>query len=116
MGNRNANSTVFGKIKSCMRELIKNVRLFEGNSHGRGYRINCDVSERKQFCKLIKQMFYSSDYVKTFYKEWEKWEIDADENSFVKIMLDEIIDLYVDVVRYVTLLENTEESNMYSVK
>ena len=40
-----------------MREVIKNVRLFEGNSHGRGYRINCDVSERKQFCKLIKQFF-----------------------------------------------------------
>ena len=68
IGNKDANLTVLNKIKSCMKDVKLRVRVFEMSTYGTGYRINCDVSERKRFVDMILQIVHISDYIRKFIK------------------------------------------------
>ena len=54
LGNRDASITeALDKIKSCLKEVKAKVKQFESSRFGRGYRINCDDSERREFVEMI---------------------------------------------------------------
>ena len=96
MGNRDANLTEVDKIKSCMKDVKLRVKVFEISTHGRGYRINCDVSERKRFVDMILEIVHNSDYIRKFN------EISSNLNL-----------KYSKLKQWIRLLENMEESNFY---
>ena len=111
MGNRDVNLTVFEKKKSCLKEVKMKVLVFERSSHGRGYRINCDVSERKRFVDLLLQIVHNShcDYIRKFY---EIWEI-AYNDGMRHWLLCPLAKKYGKLKSWISLFENTEESNFY---
>ena len=68
MGNRDPSLILLDKIKSCFKEAKAKVLEFERSRFGRAYRINCDVSEREQFVKLVE--VHNSDYIRKLYEVW----------------------------------------------
>ena len=108
MGNRDANLTVVDKIKSCMKDVKKMVLMFERNTHGKGYRIYCDVSERKKFVDMILQIVENSDYIRKYYEIY-----DIAFNTDTHWSLLPLAKKYYNLQNWIRLLENTDESNLY---
>ena len=109
MGNRDANLTEVDKIKSCMKDVKLRVKVFEMSTHGTGYRINCDVSERKRFVDMILQIVHNSDYIRKFN---EIWKIAYRPNN-IPSNLYKLKIKYSKLKQWIGLLENTEEANFY---
>ena len=109
ISNRDANLTVVDKIKSCLKEVKMKVLVFERSTHGTGYRINCDVSERKKFVDLILQIVDNSDYIRKFY---EIWEIAFKNDTHWSLL--SLSKKYYNLQNWIRLLENTDESNLYN--
>ena len=109
MGNRDANLTVVDKIKSCMKDVKLRVIVFERSTHGRGYRIYCDVSERKRFVDMILQIVHNSDYIRKFFEIWEIAYYDGMRHW----LLYPLAKKYRKLKSWIRLLENMEESNFY---
>ena len=110
MGNRDANLTEVDKIKSCMKDVKLRVKVFEMSTHGTGYRINCDVSERKRFVDMILQIVHNSDYIRKLY---QIWGIAHRDNNISSNLYDLKIK-YSKLKQWIGLLKNTNESNFYN--
>ena len=109
ISNRDENLTVVDKIKSYLKEVKMKVLVFERSSHGTGYRINCDLSERKKFVDLILQIVHNSDYIRKFYEIWEiAYHADNIPYEYYQLAFK-----YGKLKSWISLLENTEESNIY---
>ena len=111
MGNRDESLTVIEKIKSCMKEVKKKVKEFESSRFGRGYRINCDVSERNNFAKMIINLVHYSDYIRKFYEVWE--DSYYGNNISLKAAFYRLVKKYVQLQGWIKMLANMEETNMY---
>ena len=93
----------------CEKEVKKKVKEFESSRSGRGYRINCDVSERKRFVDMILQIVHNSDYIRKLYQIFEiAYWADNIPYEIYKLCFK-----YGKLKQWIRLLENTEESNFY---
>ena len=107
--DRDENLTVPEQIKSCLKEVKMKVLVFERSTHGRGYRINCDLSERKRFVDLIMTIVRNSDYVRKLFEIWNNLYNDNGRH----MELEKVVGKYGKLINWIRLLENTEESNKY---
>ena len=110
--NRDASITEpLDKIKSCLKEVKAKVKQFESSKFGRGYRINCNDSERHEFVEMILVIVHNSDYVTTLI---EMYHNRGDSSDARKRQLIALIRKYKKLRSWITMLENTEHTNPYN--
>ena len=114
LNNRDASVTeVIDKIKSCLKEVKAKVKQFESSRFGRGYRINCDDSERREFVEMISKMVHNSDYIRSLYEMHRN--MDHYFSTYAeKMKLIGLVRKYDRLQSWMTMLENTEKTNIYN--
>ena len=97
MGNRAANLTEVGKIKSCLKDVKLRVEVFEMSTHGIGYRRYCDASEIKRFVNRIFEIVENSDYIRKLNEICTNLKLQ-----------------YKELRQWINLIYNKEETNFYN--
>ena len=112
LDNRDASITEsLDKIKSCLKEVKAKVKQFESSKFGRGYRINCNDSERREFVEMILVIVHNSDYVTTLIEMYHNRDGSSDA---WKLQLIYLIRKYKKLRSWITMLQNTEDTNPYN--
>ena len=112
LDNRHASITEpLDKIKSCLKEVKAKVKSFESNQFGRGYRIYCNDSQRREFVKMLLAVVHFSDYVTTLIEMYHNRDGSSDAR---KLQLISLIRKYKKLRSWITMLENTEDTDMYN--
>jgi hypothetical protein len=112
LDNRDASITEpLDKIKSCLKEVKLKVIRFESSKFGRGYRINCNDSQRREFVEMILVIVHNSDYITTLI---EIYHNRGNSSNARKLQLIGLIRKYKKLRSWITMLENTEDTNMYN--
>ena len=112
LDNRHASITEpLDKIKSCLKEVKAKVKWFESSQFGKGYRIYCNDSKRREFVEMILVIVHNSDYVTTLIEMYHNRGNSSDAR---KLQLIALIRKYKKLRSWITMLENTENTNMYN--